>query len=115
MTGLSRVPAFDKFRVLKASDVNFRRVTVLGNNKRTVPDKDEDTPEHILFIPEFDTREALAENLLHVIYNHDPACPIGYVLSNFGWLTSSLGGIQLDSRFRIAYAAQERIKAVAHI
>jgi len=73
MTGLGRVPAFDRFKVLKASDGNFRRVTVLGNNKRTVPDKDEDTPEHILFIPEFDTREALGENLLHVIYNHDPA------------------------------------------
>ena len=74
VTGLNRVPAFDKFKVLKASDGNFRRVTVLGNNKRTVPDKDEDTPEHILFIPEFDTREALGENLLHVIYNHDPVC-----------------------------------------
>jgi len=73
VTGLSRVPAFDKFKVLKASDGNFRRVTVLGNNKRTVPDKDEDTPEHILFVPEFDSREALGENLLHVMYNHDPA------------------------------------------
>jgi len=81
MTGLDRVPAFDTFKILKASDGNFRRVTVLGNNKRTVPDKEEDTPEHIFFIPEFDTREALGENLLHVIYNHDPVCVL--IVFNF--------------------------------
>ena len=58
--------------MLKASDGSFRRLTILGNKERTVPDRDEDTPEHILFIPAFDTYEALEENLLHVIYNSDP-------------------------------------------
>ena len=72
ITGLKRVRATDKFKVLKASDDNFRRLTVLGNKERTVPDKDADTPEHILFIPEFDSSEALEKNLLHVIYNYDP-------------------------------------------
>jgi len=69
---VSNERATDKFKVLKASDDNFRRLTVLGNKERTVPDKDADTPEHILFIPDFDSSEALEKNLLHVIYNYDP-------------------------------------------
>ncbi|KAF9529254.1 hypothetical protein CPB83DRAFT_812581 [Crepidotus variabilis] len=72
VTGLKRIPATDKFKVLKASDGSFRRLTILGNKERTVPERDEDTPEHILFVPEFDSFEALEENLLHVIHNTDP-------------------------------------------
>jgi hypothetical protein len=78
ITGLKRVPATDKFKVLKASDASFRRLTVLGNKERTVPEKDEDTPEHVLFIPEYDMYEALEENLLHVIYNSEPVMSFLY-------------------------------------
>ncbi|CAA7261756.1 unnamed protein product [Cyclocybe aegerita] len=85
VTGLKRVPATDQFKVLKASDGTFRRLTVLGNKERTVPDKDEDTPEHILFIPGFDTYEAMEENLRFIIYNSD--WQESTLISDFEFLT----------------------------
>jgi hypothetical protein len=69
VTGRKRVPATDLIRVVKAPDGEIRRVTVLGNSERLVPDKIDDTPEHILFIPPFESYEALEDVLVSVIHD----------------------------------------------
>lgn len=69
MTGLKRVPATDQIKVIKAPDGEIQRVTVLGNVERTVPERYDDTPEHVLFIPPFDSYEAMENNLLAVIHD----------------------------------------------
>ena len=71
VTGLKRVPATDQFKVLKASDGHIRRLTVLGNKERTVPDNSEDTPEHVLVIPAFDEYQAMEDELISTIYSCD--------------------------------------------
>jgi hypothetical protein len=71
VTGLKRVPATDQFKVLKASDGHIRRLTVLGNKERTVPDNHADTPEHILFIPAFEEYQTMEDELISVIYSCD--------------------------------------------
>ena len=71
VTGLKRVPATDQFKVLKASDGHIRRLSVLGNQERAVPDNSADTPEHMLFIPAFKEYQAMEEKLISVIYNCD--------------------------------------------
>lgn len=69
VTGRKRVPATDLIKVVKAPDGEIRRVTVLGNSERLVPDKIDDTPEHILFIPPFESYEALEDVLVSVIHD----------------------------------------------
>jgi len=69
VTGLKRVPATDQIKVMKAPDGDIRRVTILGNVERTVPIKYDDTPEHILFIPPFDTYEIMEDSLISVIHD----------------------------------------------
>jgi len=71
VTGLKRVPATDQFKVLKASDGHIRRLTVLGNRERVVPDNNADTPEHVLFIPAFEEYQAMADELISTIYSCD--------------------------------------------
>ena len=71
VTGLKRVPATDQFKVMKASDGHIRRLSVLGNKERAVPDNNADTPEHMLFIPAFEEYQAMEEELISVIYNCD--------------------------------------------
>ncbi|KAF8973048.1 hypothetical protein BDZ97DRAFT_1779019 [Flammula alnicola] len=67
VTGLKRVPATDQVKVLSAPDGEIRRVTILGNVERAVPDKLEDTPEHILYIPPFENFEAMEGSLIGAI------------------------------------------------
>ena len=55
--------------MVKAPDGEIRRVTVLGNSERLVPDKIDDTPEHVLFIPPFESYEALEDVLVSVIHD----------------------------------------------
>ena len=69
VTGLKRVPATDKFKVLEFSDGSFSRFTARTVQERSVLRKTEITPIHVLFLPRFDTPAALAENLLRVILN----------------------------------------------
>ena len=69
VTGLKRVPATDQFKVMKASDSHIRRLSVLGNKERAVPDNDTDTPEHMLFIPAFEVYQEMEEELISVIFN----------------------------------------------
>jgi len=64
VTGLKRVPATDQVKVLSAPDGEIRRVTILGNVERAVPDSSDDTPEHTLYIPPFETFEAMEGSLL---------------------------------------------------
>jgi HECT-domain (ubiquitin-transferase) len=71
VTGLKRVPATDQFKVMKAADGHIRRLSVLGNKERAVPDNNADTPEHMLFIPAFEEYQAMEEELISVIYNCD--------------------------------------------
>ena len=71
ITGLKRVPATDQFKVMKASDGHIRRLSVLGNKERAVPDNSADTPEHMLFVPAFEEYQAMEEELISVIYNCD--------------------------------------------
>jgi hypothetical protein len=71
VTGLKRVPATDQFKVLKASDGHIRRLSVLGNKERAVPDNSADTPEHMLFIPAFEEYQTMEEELISVIHNCD--------------------------------------------
>lgn len=71
VTGLKRVPATDQFKVMKASDGHIRRLSVLGNKERAVPDISADTPEHILFIPAFEEYQAMEDELISVLYNYD--------------------------------------------
>ncbi|KDR75140.1 hypothetical protein GALMADRAFT_249061 [Galerina marginata CBS 339.88] len=80
-TGLKRVPATDQIKVMKAPDGEIRRVTILGNVERTVPEKYDDTPEHILFIPPFESYETMEDNLLSVI--HDCSWQEATLLSDF--------------------------------
>ncbi|KAF8904403.1 hypothetical protein CPB84DRAFT_1772952 [Gymnopilus junonius] len=70
MTGLKRVPITDQIKVIKAPDGEIQRVTVLGNVERTVPERYDDTPEHILFLPPFDSYEAMEDSLLSVIHDY---------------------------------------------
>lgn len=67
VTGLKRVPATDQVKVLSAPDGEIRRVTILGNVERAVPDSSDDTPEHTLYIPPFETFEAMEGSLLGAI------------------------------------------------
>jgi E3 ubiquitin-protein ligase NEDD4 len=69
VTGRKRIPATDLIKVVKAPDGKIRRVTVLGNSERLVPDKIDDTPEHILFIPPFESYEVLEDVLVSVIHD----------------------------------------------
>jgi HECT-domain (ubiquitin-transferase) len=71
VTGLKRVPATDQFKVMKAPDGHIRRLSVLGNKERAVPDNDADTPEHVLFIPAFEEYQTMEEDLISVMYNCD--------------------------------------------
>jgi len=71
VTGLKRVPATDQFKVMKASDGHIRRLTVLGNKERAVPDNNTDTPEHVLFIPAFEEYQAMEDELISAIYSCD--------------------------------------------
>ena len=63
------MPATDLIKVVKAPDGEIRRVTVLGNSERLVPDKIDDIPEHILFVPPFESYEALEDVLVSVIHD----------------------------------------------
>lgn len=56
---------------MKASDGHIRRLSVLGNKERAVPDSSADTPEHMLFIPAFEDCQRMEEELVSVIYNCD--------------------------------------------
>ena len=56
---------------MKASDGHIRRLSVLGNKERAVPDNSADTPEHMLFIPTFEEYQAMEDELISVIYNCD--------------------------------------------
>jgi hypothetical protein len=56
---------------MKASDGHIRRLSVLGNKERAVPDNSADTPEHMLLIPAFEEYQAMEEELISVIYNCD--------------------------------------------
>jgi len=76
VTGRKRVPATDLIKVVKAPDGEIRRVTVLGNSERLVPDKIDDTPEHVLFIPPFESYEALEDVLVSVIHDCSWVSPI---------------------------------------
>ncbi|KAF9478799.1 hypothetical protein BDN70DRAFT_921647 [Pholiota conissans] len=67
VTGLKRVPATDQVKVLSAPDGDVRRVTILGNVERAVPDSWEDTPEHTLYVPPYETFEAMEGSLLGAI------------------------------------------------
>ncbi|KAF5322156.1 hypothetical protein D9619_001454 [Psilocybe cf. subviscida] len=69
VTGLKRVPATDQIKVLSAPDGEIRRVTILGNTERAVPHRRDDTPEHILFIPPFESFEAMEDSLLGTIHD----------------------------------------------
>ena len=71
VTGLKRVPATDQFKVMKASDGHIRRLSVLGNKERAVPDNDADTTEHMLFIPAFEEYQTMEEELISVISKCD--------------------------------------------
>ncbi|KAF4620745.1 hypothetical protein D9613_000495 [Agrocybe pediades] len=87
VTGLKRVPATDEIKVVKAPDGDIRRVTILGNVERTVPIKYDDTPEHILFIPPFDSYEIMEDSLISVI--HDCSWQDASLLSDFEDLSSA--------------------------
>ena len=76
VTGRKRVPATDLIKVVKAPDGEIRRVTVLGNSERLVPDKIDDTPEHVLFIPPFESYEALEDVLVSVIHDCSWVSPL---------------------------------------
>ncbi|KIM45286.1 hypothetical protein M413DRAFT_441968 [Hebeloma cylindrosporum] len=89
LTGRKRVPATDLIKVVKALDGEIRRVTVLGNSERLVPDKIDDTPEHILFIPPFESYEALEDVLVSVI--HDCSWQDTTLISDFDELSIAQG------------------------
>ncbi|PPQ70291.1 hypothetical protein CVT25_014613 [Psilocybe cyanescens] len=67
LTGLERVPVTDQIKVMKAPDGDIRRVTILGNTERAVPRKYDDAPEHILFVPPFDSYEEMEGCLISAI------------------------------------------------
>lgn len=52
---------------MKAPDGDIQRVTILGNTERSVPRKYDDAPEHILFIPPFDSYEEMENCLISSI------------------------------------------------
>ena len=56
---------------MKASDGHIRRLSVLGNKERAVPDNDADTTEHMLFIPAFEEYQTMEEELISVISKCD--------------------------------------------
>lgn len=82
VTGLKRVPATDQFKISKASDGHIRRLTVLGNKERAVPDNTADTPEHVLFVPAFEGYQAMEDGLISVIDNYDEWVSLLLAVSN---------------------------------
>jgi E3 ubiquitin-protein ligase NEDD4 len=80
VTGQKRVPATDQFKVMKASDGHIRRLSVLGNKERAIPDNNTDAPEHMLFIPAFEEYQAMEDELISVIYNCDESVRFFFVI-----------------------------------
>ena len=68
---MKRVPATDRFKVMKALDGHIRRLSVLDKKDCAVLGDSADTPEHFLFIPAFEEYQAMEEKLISVIYNRD--------------------------------------------
>lgn len=70
LTGHERVPVTDQIKVVKTPDGDIQRVNVPGNLKRrALPVKDGDAPEHILFIPPFDSYEEMERCLISIVFD----------------------------------------------
>lgn len=72
------MPVTDQIKVMKAPDGDIRRVTILGNTERAVPRKYDDAPEHILFVPPFDSYEEMEGCLISAIVDCSwVSCAVG--------------------------------------
>jgi hypothetical protein len=74
ITGFKRVPATDKFKILRTSHDSdyFSHFSVYAVQERAIQQEDEATLVHVLLVPKFGTCEELEEKLLHTICNNVP-------------------------------------------
>ncbi|KAH9485551.1 E3 ubiquitin-protein ligase Nedd-4 [Psilocybe cubensis] len=73
VTGSVRVPATDLIKIMKTPDGGIQRVSVPGNKLKrgALPVRDDDVPQHILFIPPFDDYEEMERTLRSIVFDVD--------------------------------------------